>query len=100
MFHTSIIIDMTKHTKFSRFDTIILGATLLTSLVTFFLYIGFAIYKYLKLGGWVKSLTACEVFNLFCSDIFFISFIGNMEAILFVSLLFFLYFILHFSLAK
>ena len=100
MFHDVIIIDMQKDTKFTRFDAIILGSTFLTAVITFLIYIGFSLYKYIKGGVWVKSLSACEVFNLFCSNNFIIKLIGDLEAILFVSLIFGLYFLIHFYLDK
>ena len=90
---------MQKDTKFTRFDAIILGSTFLTA-ITFIIYIGFSLYKYIKGGVWVKSLSACEVFNLFCSNNFIIKLIGELEAILFVSLVFGLYFLIHFYLVK
>ena len=90
---------MKKDTKFTRFDAIILGSTFLTAIITFLLYIGFSLYKYIKGGVWVKSLSACEVFNLFCSNNI-IKLIGDLEATLFVSLVFGLYFLIHLYLVK
>lgn len=91
---------MIKDTKFTRFDAVILGSTFLTSFFTFIIYIGFTIFKYIKQGVWIKSLTACEVFNIFCSDGSFLHFIGNIEAILFVSIIFFFYFLIHLYLTR
>ena len=100
MFHHVIIMDMKKDTKFTRFDAIILGSTFLTAVITFLLYIGFSLYKFFQGGVWVKSLSACEVFNLFCSNNFIIKLIGDIEATLFVSLVFGLYFLIHLYLVK
>ena len=100
MFHDVIIMDMPKEINYSRFDTVILGSTFLTSIVTFLIYIGFSVYKYLKAGLWIKSLTTCQVFNIFCSENYLIKFIGNLEALLFVSLVFGLYFAIHLLLTK
>ena len=61
---------------------------------------GFSLDKMINGGVWVKSLSACEVFNLFCSNNFIIKLIGDLEAILFVSLVFGLYFLIHYYLVK
>lgn len=82
----------------SRIDTVILGSTLLTSAISFLLFIALNIYKFFKTGTWVKSLTACDVFNVFCNGPIFLKFIGNLEALLFVSLFFGLYYLIHWSL--
>ncbi len=82
----------------SRIDTVILGSTLLTSFISFLLFIGLNIYKFFKAGEWIKSLTACDVFNVFCNGPFVFKFIGNLEALLFVSLFFGLYYLIHRSL--
>jgi len=100
MIHDVIIIDMPKEINYSRFDTVILGSTFLTSIVTFLIYIGFSLYKFFRAGIWIKSLTTCQVFNIFCSDNFLIKIIGNLEALLFVSLVFGLYFAIHLLLTK
>lgn len=91
---------MPKEINYSRFDTVILGSTFLTSIVTFLIYIGFSLYKFFKAGIWIKSLTTCQVFNIFCSDNFLIKIIGNLEALLFVSLVFSFYFAIHLLLTK
>lgn len=91
---------MSKEINYSRFDTVVLGSTFLTSIITFLIYIGFTLYKFFKGGVWIKSLTTCQVFNIFCSDNFLIKIIGNLEALLFVSLFFGLYFAIHLLLTK
>jgi hypothetical protein len=79
----------------NRFDRIILTSTLITSIITFLLFIVFKIYKYLTLGIWVKSVSTCQVFSILCFDNFIFSWLSNIEAFLFVPIFFASYFILH-----
>ncbi len=79
----------------NRFDTIVLTSTLITAVITLLLFIVFKLYKFLTLGIWIKSISTCQVFSILCFDNFFLRWVSNMEAFLFVPLFFGSYFILH-----
>ena len=79
----------------NRFDTIILTSTLITAVITFFLYVAFKLYKFFTLGIWIKSISTCQVFSILCFDNRIFAWISNIEAFLFVPLFFVSYYFLH-----
>lgn len=79
----------------NRFDTIILSSTFISSIVILFIYIGFKVYNFYKFGQWLKGISTCEVFEILCFNNTSLNFIGNIEAMLFVPLLFLSYFFIH-----
>jgi len=79
----------------NRFDKIILSSTLISSIIIFFMYIGLKFYNFIKTGEWLQGISTCKVFEILCFENFFYKFISDMEALLFVSLIFFLYFFIH-----
>jgi len=79
----------------NRFDKIILSSTLISSIIIFFMYVGLKFYNFIKTGEWLQSISTCKVFEILCFENLFFKFISDMEALLFVSLIFFLYFFIH-----
>jgi len=79
----------------NRFDKIILSSTLISSIIIFFMFIGLKFYNFIKTGEWLKGISTCKVFEILCFENLFFKFISDMEALLFVSLLFFVYFWFH-----
>jgi len=79
----------------NRFDKIILSSTIFSSIIIFFMYIGLKFYNFIKTGEWLQGISTCKVFEIFCFENLFFKFISDMEALLFVALLFFVYFWFH-----
>ena len=79
----------------NRFDKIILSSTLISSIIIFFMYIGLKFYNFFKTGEWLQGISTCKVFEILCFENLFFKFISDMEALLFVALLFFVYFWFH-----
>ena len=79
----------------NRFDKIILSSTLISSVIIFFMYIGLKFYNFIKTDEWLQGISTCKVFEVLCFENIYFKFISDMEALLFVALLFFVYFWFH-----
>jgi len=84
----------------NRFDTIILSSTFISSITIFLIYCGLKVYNFFKYGQWVKGITTCQVFEIACFENTKFAFIGNLEALIFVPLIFLIYFLIHLSLIR
>ena len=58
------------------------------------------VYNFFKYGQWVKGITTCQVFEIACFENTKFAFIGNLEALIFVPLIFLIYFLIHLSLIR